>query len=215
MRGAIARRFGCCFRFDHSRLSKLYAAATYLDRRYRQFLSIAQQEAAKEYLQSECPIPTLTVSIDHQVVGISDSNVVGATTAVSNVVRINNESSISSLFASYYENEIDNRLDATVGMESPHPILAEFEMYERYPNLSPNDKYSPIDYWVQMEENGLTPILSSVALDVLSIPASSASVERLFSAAGRAKNYVRSSLGPTAVEQECIVRLNRMVLEDN
>jgi len=53
-----------------------------------------------------------------------------------------------------------------------------------------------------------------MALDILSVPAGSASVERLFSAAGRAKSVSRPSLGVSALDEECIIRLNRFLLDD-
>jgi len=212
MRVALRRRFGGCLQFDHTRLATIYAAATYLDRRYRRpiFLSRAQLHSAKEYLISESSMPTLSASIVTNIdVDRSNTIIVNeATDAISD----QNKFSASSLMAAYCETE--HRIDENDNMAMSHPLFAEFTVYESYPPLQLNEKSSPIDFWNWMQENGQTPILSAIALDILSIPASSASVERLFSAAGRAKNAVRSCLGPAGVEAECLIRLNQMLLDE-
>ena len=44
------------------------------------------------------------------------------------------------------------------------------------------DNTNPIEYW--LNQQATYPLLSSVAIDILSIPGSSAPVERVFSTAG-------------------------------
>lgn len=44
------------------------------------------------------------------------------------------------------------------------------------------EKVDPIVFWISHEQK--YPLLSSVAVDILTVPASSASIERVFSTAG-------------------------------
>jgi hypothetical protein len=83
-----------------------------------------------------------------------------------------------------------------------HLIAAELAHYDKF-SKQKNDKQSPIDFWHEMQQ-----LLSAIKLDILSIPASSASVERLFSAASPAKSDIRSRIGENSVENECTIRFN-------
>ena len=56
------------------------------------------------------------------------------------------------------------------------------------------------------------PIVSQFALNFLSIPATSASVERLFSAAGLSTKGNRHCIGPVLLKAETISKFNRKVL---
>lgn len=208
MLSSLHRRFNVCFCYDESRLAKTYLAATYVDYRYRHILNVDESNVAKEYLKSLCPIPTYTVSIANETSG-SNANVI-VVSAASNINDSADDCTAASLLSAFDEqltrtNEPNNAILA-------HPIIADFELYEQYPKPL-NKKPTSFEFWNELQSGGRALILSKVALDILSIPASSASVERLFSAAGRAKNAVRSRLGSDALEQECVIRLNRFVLD--
>ncbi|MBW0466960.1 hypothetical protein O181_006675 [Austropuccinia psidii MF-1] len=56
-----------------------------------------------------------------------------------------------------------------------------------------------LDYWNHQIISGNFPNLGKVALRYLSIPASSASVERVFSHSGRLKCLTRASLGSRTI----------------
>jgi hypothetical protein len=133
-------------------------------------LSIEQKTAAKEYLLANNSIPIYTVSID------SDSNDINELSAGIETETI--ECTGLSLLADYVQSN-----SRSIETELAHPLIAEFELYE---NLfkQPTDNTSPTDFWIGMQDNAQMPNLSSLALDILSVPAGSASVERLFSAAG-------------------------------
>ena len=64
----------------------------------------------------------------------------------------------------------------------PHGGL-ELEQYLEKVHTYP-DEVDPLQFWV--EHKDIYPALSSVAVDILSIPGSSASVKRVFSTAGHA-----------------------------
>ncbi len=65
-----------------------------------------------------------------------------------------------------------------------------------------------------MQSSAQMPNLSSMAIDILSVPTWSASVERIFSAAGRANSVSRPSLGVSALNEECIIRLIRFLFDN-
>lgn len=78
---------------------------------------------------------------------------------------------------------LEHSMKATMkGVEQK--IDDEYEIWKRQPVLDEDDKLSknPIQYWLLMEKQ--FPILSRLALDIYSIPASSADCERTFSELG-------------------------------
>ena len=67
----------------------------------------------------------------------------------------------------------------------------------------------PLDFW---KVNKLSfPILSRLALAALTVPATSVSAERVFSAAGLlGKQHLRNRLNPATMERLLLVRLNSL-----
>ena len=68
----------------------------------------------------------------------------------------------------------------------------------------------PISYWEGMMQE--YPLISSVALDILSIPASSAPIERVFSTAGESTIGKRNRLADHNLEREIILKKNKHYL---
>ena len=68
----------------------------------------------------------------------------------------------------------------------------------------------PINFWVANEST--YPILSNVCVDLLSIPASSAPVERTFSTAGESTLGKRNRLSGKNLEREILLRKNKHYL---
>ncbi|MBW0463203.1 hypothetical protein O181_002918 [Austropuccinia psidii MF-1] len=56
-----------------------------------------------------------------------------------------------------------------------------------------------VDYWKRQIVTGNFPLLGKIALQYLSIPASSASVKRVFSQSGRLKCPARAGLGSRTI----------------
>lgn len=52
------------------------------------------------------------------------------------------------------------------------------------------------------------PILAQLAEDILAIPATSAFVERCFSAAGITSTGRRAAIGPASLENEVMIKVN-------
>ena len=84
------------------------------------------------------------------------------------------------------------------------------------------------DYLISLETQnfeGITPLqfwhdnrerynrLHQLAMQILSIPATSAPVERLFSAAGLVASGRRTTIGPTLIEAEVLLRINARFLD--
>ena len=62
---------------------------------------------------------------------------------------------------------------------------------------------NPISYWHNSES-----LLKSTALEILSVPASSAPVERMFTKAGKLLSPLRSSLSSEMLEKLLLISMN-------
>ena len=89
----------------------------------------------------------------------------------------------------------------------------EEEEIERYSRSKPNTEelqLDPIIYWVNVSTS--YPLLSPVACDILSTPASSAPIERSFSISGEASKGRRNRLINCNLERETLLRKNKKYL---
>ena len=68
----------------------------------------------------------------------------------------------------------------------------------------------PFDYWLSHQST--FPLLSAIAVDILSIPGSSAPVERVFSVAGESTTGRRNRLSEHNLEREVLLRKNKHFL---
>ncbi len=76
--------------------------------------------------------------------------------------------------------------------------------------LDINEDIDPLQFW--MENESTYPLLASLAFDVLSIPASSAPVERVFSTAGLVSSGRRNRLSDRNLEREIMLKRNMSFL---
>lgn len=89
------------------------------------------------------------------------------------------------------------------------PGQAEIERYfDSLESLA--DDADPFDYWIAHQAT--YPLLSSVAVDILVIPGSSAPVERVFSTAGESSTGKRNRLSGHSLEREVLLRKNKHFL---
>lgn len=86
----------------------------------------------------------------------------------------------------------------------------EFEYYLREPPINAGSKFDVLQYWVN---RGDSP-LKRMAIDILSIPASSTDVERLFSSAKMDDNKLRQRLEPR-LKGDLQVAKSWYLLEEN
>ena len=75
--------------------------------------------------------------------------------------------------------------------------------FDDYSNGEPCDigKISALQWWCQKPQQDRWPKLSSMAIDILSIPAMSAEPERVFSGARRTISWERAQMGATNLER--------------
>ena len=90
------------------------------------------------------------------------------------------------------------------------PIEKEFQRYEAF-SLPP--KNVNILQWWKSHENVL-PLLSKLAKKVLTVPASSAKSERVFSCGGNFVTPKRNSLGAKKVEDLIVIKENKEQIKD-
>ena len=74
-------------------------------------------------------------------------------------------------------------------------------------SVTKNDIADPIDFWITSEAT--YPMLSQLAFDILTIPASSTSVERVFSTAGASCIGKQNRLTDSNLEREVFVKKNK------
>jgi len=91
--------------------------------------------------------------------------------------------------------EEDRYLEGSVTTPE-HPLEVESKSYMIF--MRDNIEEDPLRFWSKNQAR--FPILAAVARRVLSIPATLASTERLFSASGRVCTFDRSSLKPATVD---------------
>ena len=88
-------------------------------------------------------------------------------------------------------------------------LRKEFFTYENMPSFS---GYDVLNWWKSHKE--MLPILSKLAQLYLSIPATSAQSERVFSAYGRVFSSSRTSLEPRKVEGLVVINKNKILLKE-
>ena len=91
----------------------------------------------------------------------------------------------------------------------PQPQAEEVDMYLSLPEVSSNEKDGELDVlaWWKLHQK-MFPDLSKMARQYLALPASSAGVERLFSAAGRLHSSFRKNAKETTLEVQLQVYQN-------
>ena len=92
------------------------------------------------------------------------------------------------------------------------PIEDEVAIYLRQPVIEEHNalNFDPLRYW--SSNDAKHPLLSSLAEFLLTIPASSAPRERVFSAAGITTMGRRNSLDKHNLEREVLLKKNKFVL---
>jgi len=96
----------------------------------------------------------------------------------------------------------DPNVNAT---ELKQPISDELDRYFRMPSIQ-DSNIDVLMFWRQHEIN--FPLLAQLARDVLCIPATSCSSERLFSATGRIVTSARCNLSPERTEDLVYIQKN-------
>ena len=109
------------------------------------------------------------------------------------------------MFARHHRTQTEGFQDSRLA-----PIEKEFQRYEAF-SLPP--KNVNILQWWKSHENVL-PLLSKLAKKVLTVPASSAKSERVFSCGGNFVTPKRNSLGAKKVEDLIVIKENKEQIKD-
>ena len=80
-------------------------------------------------------------------------------------------------------------------------MLEEFNSYLKSP-IIPNE--DPVSYWSKSQST-----MRTLALEVLSVSASSVPVKRVFSQAGRVLSPLRTRLSPNRLDQILMIAINK------
>lgn len=179
---------------DHD---SLFLLCTMLDPRYRLLLNRNQSDSTKENLLRQLKEQSESSG--------SSSN---ATQSPRSPVPAEEEPPTKRFC--HLSRIIEQRLKEDVRKVSKRPPgEQEIEQYlSSGVSLQPSD--DPISFWIQHEKN--YPVLSPFAIDVLSIPGSSAPIERTFSTAGESSSGKRNRLMDKNLEREVLLRKNQAYL---
>lgn len=94
-------------------------------------------------------------------------------------------------------------------MAKSSPGKQELENYLQ--NLQPlSEEIDAVQFWIDAEKT--YPLLSSIAVDILTIPAASTPIERVFSVAGESTSGKRNRLADKNLEREVLLRKNKLYL---
>jgi hAT family C-terminal dimerisation region len=120
----------------------------------------------------------------------------------SNAPTSSNPSSRGRSIISRLKNIISKTNDAP-SLSTPTTTSTEIQLYKssvaNHNNINLDDEnFSILQYWRQVK--GVFPILSSMALDIFSVPVSTVASESYFSAANRVLTDKRTRLGPDVFE---------------
>ena len=179
-----------CVDFD-----PLYVAGTFLDPHYRLVLSREQVQAAKRMIVNAARGPTVTSSnseaeeMEEQIGEMQEpkqKRFKYLTTVIAKKKELLGTPKAGS-------DKIDEEISRY-----------QAELHEL------DEADDPMDYWVSMECQFSS--LSLLAYDILSIPASSAPVERIFSASGDSCLGKRNRLSGTNLEREVLIKMNKHIL---
>ena len=97
------------------------------------------------------------------------------------------------------------------GQESSPISSIENEEIVRYleSSLHVDEEVDPVEFWIENEK--IYPSLCPLACDLLTIPASSAPVERVFSTAGIITSGKRNRLNDRNLEREILLKKNILI----
>lgn len=95
---------------------------------------------------------------------------------------------------------------STASTQESNKFTDELNAYEKL-RWDPKSKQTCIEFWLSKSQE--LPLLSSIALDVMAVPGTEVSVERLFSHLKIVFTDKRSTMAPTLLESILMLRLNK------
>ena len=187
------------FNFD-----PIFVAATALDRRYRVLLNEEQLRHAKIHIMRELSgieesedvpgsIPPVTSDVEGEEENPESEPPFKRFRYLPSILSEKRKeqahSRSTSLLMTLQQEELDKYLSTTVQVD---------------------ERLDPIQFWISSEQT--YPHIAPLACDLLTIPASSAPVERTFSTAGEVASGKRNRLSDKSLEREVLIKKNKCYL---
>ena len=172
----------------------LYIVSTILDPRYKPLINVVQMRSGKDEI----------LRMLRGTNGCSDSQSSGRSSPAPQeeggpVKKRQHFNHLSKVL------EDKKRQGKEKAAKQPHGEQELAHYVESMPSIDDDD--DPLSFWV--EQKDLYPLLFSLAVDIMSIPGSSAPVERIFSTAGDATIGKRNRLAHTNLEREVLLKKNK------
>lgn len=198
-----------------SNFDEIYIASTFLNPAYRGLLEDTQLTLAKDYLSDLMKEDNHGGTVDTD--GVEEMQ---GTEPEESTIELNESSQSTDeppLKRFKHLDRVSELLQKKEDEEKEvgsQQMTKEEEEIERYSKCRPTNnemKLDPIVYWVNVSH--VYPNLSPVACDILSVPASSAPVERTFSISGESSRGKRNRLVDHNLERETLMRKNKKYLQ--
>lgn len=211
LRIKLAERWGAESKVHH--LFDLYVGATYLDHRYRDFHIIKkwkQQGLNKIERMAVDMMKHESYRIDVDGAGAAGGGGGGTHMLKCTTTKMTQVQMDHLYFVEDEEEEGDEedgdgeRSERLTEGEMSTNVLRELERYGKEKISFSSMSQSPLEWWASYSAS--FPILSRLAARILSIPASSASCERVFSQAGLTLTKLRTRLGKKTVEDLMMIK---------
>jgi hypothetical protein len=187
-------------RFDHFLNIKnekfsdgLYIASTFLDPRYARILSVEQQNCAKTFIKNH------SKQFKKSVTKVTQSEPLAQTSETLSPF----ESFMETEFSGIPEQAVDEMLDLDKQLLNWWHFICKAKLSYRL---------EPLDFWLKDTSTQNFKDLKNIALNILCTPSSTATVERVFSAAGNACIGRRNRLSEKRLEMIVFFKNNAKYL---
>ena len=197
----VDQRFGHLLDPDHPDHDPVYAVATFFDRRYKTLLR-------KELLASTKKAIVATVRETFE--GVSDNDTDSDLSPTKEPP--NKRPCVDPLTAFVDEFEMHTINTGPVHTERGRrkSITGRLNLaVDEYEGVLRSSDADPLEYWISKSDDLLLGTLAPYAINTLSIPVSSAPVERVFSVAGESTIGKRNRLTGSNLEREVLLRKNK------
>lgn len=207
MKDDLTKRYRFVVNPDASDFDPIYVAATFLNPPYRELLDEEQKCKAEEFLLElmNKDGSTITTMFSDEEEPQNEQN---------DTVRQQDGNEPPTKRFKHLE-RVSKLLAVRESLRSAHKNLEtqvpkteqEIKRYIESKLSREELQVDPFDYWLKNDKD--YPHLSAVALDILATPASTASVERIFSSGGEVTKGKRNRLEDKNLEREIFLRTNK------
>ena len=195
LQSELKRRFRKYTDPNDSDYEPFFLMSTMLDPRYRVLLNSPQAESTKKQL-----LKRLKDAAGHSDSPVSVASETGSPEETDEPPAVKRFHHLSRLIEEKTKEGIEEVSKAPPGKR-------ELEHYLQ--NTQPlTEEADALQFWIESDKT--YPLLSSIALDLLTIPGSSTPVERVFSVAGESTSGKRNRLADQNLEREIILRKNKL-----